>query len=277
MRISKKINLGFTVVILLAVITTLYSINSYKNLTYKSIGDSSLLLAKKIINSIDKNIHYRIEEIQFMSTSPIVQTVLEESNEYFESIENPLEYIFELNKNWVSAVVNVYTPFMENIINNRLSRILQKRQRFYSRKYGYEVFAEMFVTNRFGANVSQTGRTFDYYQADEEWWIFAKRNGINISDAEYDRSAGIYSVDISVRIDDEPGNFLGVMKTVLNIKDIFEVIHKVEVDSEQESKSIEFLLLGSNGKVIYSKERFKYNEDISNLFQIEKKVIKNSN
>ena len=38
-----------------------------------------------------------------------------------------------------------------------------------------------------------------------------------IQDIEYDRSAEVYSTDICSRINDEAGNFIGVIKFILNL------------------------------------------------------------
>ena len=83
---------------------------------------------------------------------------------------------------------------------------LRKRIDFFCAKYGYRVFGEIFVTNRYGANVIQTGRTTDYRQDDEEWWQRARTDRVYVADVQYDDSAGVYSVDICVRVDDENGD-----------------------------------------------------------------------
>jgi HAMP domain-containing protein len=61
-------------------------------------------------------------------------------------------------------------------------------------------------------------------QRDENWWKTAWENGISVGEVEYDDSAGIWSIDISVRIDDPAsGRSLGVMKAVLGVSLIQEV------------------------------------------------------
>ena len=85
-------------------------------------------------------------------------------------------------------------------------------------------FGEVFITDEFGYNVSLTNPTSDFVQSDEGWWQTAMDNGISVGDVEYDSSAGIWSIDISVRIDDDQtGERLGVMKSVLGVSLIQEV------------------------------------------------------
>ena len=107
-----------------------------------------------------------------------------------------------------------------------MSEELIEKTGFYEEKSGHKVFGEIFITNKYGANVSQTGKTTDYRQDDEEWWQKAKSDGLNVADLEYDESAHIYSTDIAIRIDDKNGNFIGVMKVVVNAEEIVEEIEE---------------------------------------------------
>ncbi len=87
-----------------------------------------------------------------------------------------------------------------------------------------EHFGEAFFTDRNGFNVALTNPTSDFVQRDENWWKSAWENGISVGEVEYDESAGIWSVDISVRIDDaRTGRSLGVMKAVLGVSLIQQV------------------------------------------------------
>lgn len=85
-------------------------------------------------------------------------------------------------------------------------------------------FGEAFFTDRNGFNVALTNPTSDFVQRDENWWKTAWENGISVGEVEYDESASIWSVDISVRIDDaRTGRSLGVMKAVLGVSLIQQV------------------------------------------------------
>ncbi|MBU1006153.1 MAG: HAMP domain-containing protein, partial [Candidatus Omnitrophica bacterium] len=147
-----------------------------------------------------------------------------------------------------------------------LSRALREEmelEEFYADRYGYRVFVEMFITNKYGVNVAQTGKTIDYYQADEEWWQAAKRDGVYVSDAGYDESSGVYSVDICAEIKDDGGNFLGVMKAVLNIKDAIGILKEFEPEGLHKShKTMQVKLLTKEGNVIYSSEKFRIFESV---------------
>lgn len=85
-------------------------------------------------------------------------------------------------------------------------------------------FAEIFYTDRNGFNVALTNPTSDFIQSDEGWWQRAWSRGISLGEVEYDDSAGVWSIEISVRIDDPENNSpVGVMKSVLAIEAIQKI------------------------------------------------------
>ena len=85
-------------------------------------------------------------------------------------------------------------------------------------------FGEVFFTDKNGFNTALTNPTSDFVQRDENWWKTAWENGISVGEVEFDDSANIWSIDISVRIDDPAsGRSLGVMKAVLGVSLIQEV------------------------------------------------------
>ena len=59
-------------------------------------------------------------------------------------------------------------------------RLLSNRIRFYEEIYSHKVYGEVFITNKHGANIAQTGKTSDYRQDDEEWWQSAKNDGFYV-------------------------------------------------------------------------------------------------
>ena len=82
-------------------------------------------------------------------------------------------------------------------------------------------FAEAFFTDRLGYNVALTNPTSDFIQSDEDWWLSAWSQEIAIGAVEYDDSAGVWSLDIAIRIDDLADQTpLGVLKTVLSISPV---------------------------------------------------------
>ena len=75
---------------------------------------------------------------------------------------------------------------------------------------------EIFVTDVNGFNVEYSNRTSDFVQSDEHWWQTAMEEGINISEPEFDPSAGVFAVDVAMRIEDA-GEPVGVLKAALDV------------------------------------------------------------
>jgi sigma-B regulation protein RsbU (phosphoserine phosphatase) len=89
------------------------------------------------------------------------------------------------------------------------------------------LFIELLVTDDRGRLVAATGKTSDYWQADELWWQTAFQIGTEkayVDAINYDESAGVYSIDLAVpvRHPESPERPpLGVLKAVLNASPLF--------------------------------------------------------
>jgi methyl-accepting chemotaxis protein len=81
-----------------------------------------------------------------------------------------------------------------------------------------KVFKEIFFTDKSGYNAAISNMTSDFVQSDEGWWVNAWTKGIDIGKVGFDESAGVWSIDVSARIDNlRTGEPLGVLKAVLDI------------------------------------------------------------
>ena len=274
LNLSYKLILSSLSIIVLIGVVAYISSHESQNMLKKSIGESSVILAEGILGSIDKDIFHYIEDFQAYSKDLTLQEALVKSNQEFEKLENMQDYINKQDQEWISVPKEKITPFMKELMNNQSSADLKEKIEFYEEKYGYNFFAEVFTTNKYGANASQTGKTADYRQDDEEWWQKAKAEGLYVADVEYDKSAEVYSITISIRINDEDGNFAGVMKVVLNIDEVINILKALELETsgsdtnhkDQRHKNyntMEFKLLTKEGKIIYSTKDYEFLGDFS--------------
>ncbi len=257
MKISQKLILGFISIALLVAIVGYISIDASQKALQTSIGQASASLAAQMLDHIDRSVYRRIETCQEYSRDLITRQIVSKSNSKFDKLDNIQTYINQQDHKWTSVPKQEITPFMQELINNELSEELRERIEFYEEKYDYKVIGEIFITNKYGTNVAQSGKTSDYYQADEKWWQNAEKDGLYIGALEYDESADIYSTAICVRVEDEDGKFAGVIKAVLNINETIKIIQK------KEDEAIEFKLLNKDGKLIYATEEHKFLEPVS--------------
>ncbi|MFH1364928.1 MAG: HAMP domain-containing protein [Candidatus Aenigmatarchaeota archaeon] len=261
--IKKKLVTGFLLVTVLVGVIAYVSIITIQETLQTSIEGNTEDLAVNVLDKIDRNIYNRIIESRAISKDLDTQDIVMKSNQEFEKLGDIQFYIDEMDSDWTSKPKEEITSFMQEILDNELSNELKEKIEFYEETYGYKLYGEIFVTNKYGANVAQTGKTSDYYQADEEWWQIAKRDGFYMRDVEYDESSDVFSTDIGMRIDDGNGNFIGVAKIVLNIEEIIDIIDMFKpsgIHKNHETMQIE--LITRDGKIIYATEGHEVLEEI---------------
>ncbi len=161
---------------------------------------------------------FKIQKMQELAKNTELVKAIKDSNSQFGTLEEPYEYINEKDEEWRSASETEITPFMDSIIKNHISDFLRKYSVIPSDDFGDLQFPEIFVTNAYGANVAQTGKTSDYYQSDEGWWLKGKDESIYVGSIEWDQSADIYASDIVIKIEDKSGNFIGILKAVTQVR-----------------------------------------------------------
>ena len=238
----------------------MYSITASQDFIQQSVGQSSVLLAEDTAKSIEFRVSIKIDKLIDFSKTEVVQKALLASNLEFGELEDIQGYITQQEDEWRSVPAESITPFMQSLISNELSEDIRKN--FVDKinpETGHSVFAEVFITNEYGANVAQSGKTTDYRQDDEDWWQKAKVNGISIGKAEYDESAEADIIPIGIRITDEDGNFVGVLKAPLSI---ISIIQEAEI-SPRYDETTQVNIVTGDGNLIYSTEAFRFNEDVS--------------
>ena len=181
-----------------------------KILLDKVVGNNLISVSGQIAAQIDAFMLERISDAISWSVAPAVleaataAAVLHKKEGLNEMLIRDVEARFTGEKSYnISPKANAY-------LKTQISR---------SKHFG-----EAFFTDSNGFNVALTNPTSDFVQRDENWWKTAWENGLSVGEVEFDDSAGIWSVEISVRIDDPAsGHSLGVMKTVLGVSLIQEL------------------------------------------------------
>jgi len=205
MKISHKLLLAtLTPALLLAAVTFYANFRSQESLR-ASIERTSTAHARSVMNEIDRTLHLRIADWKAYVLAEPIQRMLRKSNEEFAGLQGRQAYIDEMDRAWRAEPADTRTSLMRRLLTNELSEDLGTRLTSLEAEYGYPVFGEVFITNRYGANVAQTNRTSDYRQDDEEWWTKARDNGVYIGDVGFDESAAVYSTDICLRIENGRG------------------------------------------------------------------------
>ena len=186
----------------------------------EAIEDDVLINNLQILQS---EVNTKIEQSRELVNLTIIQKTLKESNKSFEATGSPEEVVKQIENRWQSSDPEKPDSIAYNLIHNSsadmIRSIMEKDQESES-KFKY---AEIFITNAFGANIAQSEKTSDYRQDDEVWWQKAKQNGIYLSEGGFDESAGVYASDVAIRISDDKGNFIGVLKAVINVEAVTNI------------------------------------------------------
>jgi hypothetical protein len=183
----------------------------------QTIEDKALIDNLQILQA---EINMKIEQSRELVNLPQIQQSLVESNVSYAATGSPEEIIRQIEERWQSSDPNLPNSVAFNLIHNPASDILRSIMDIDKKSESKFKYAEIFVTNQYGANIAQSHKTSDFRQDDESWWQKAKQNGIFLSESGYDESAGVYSSDIALRIQDDDGNFIGVIKAVVNVESI---------------------------------------------------------
>src|SRR3989344_4018041 len=212
----------------------------------KLLGTRNEVFAFNMMQDLDKYIDKRLNDFKELTKATVVQESLKKSNSEFRKLDN-LETLLEQNKTDTDLKSE---PFIQGLADKELTADLIDTIQFYNNEYGYNVVEELFITNEFGANVALGSGTSDYRQDDEEWWQIAKNTGLYISELRYREQYGNYATEIGFRIDDEHGNFLGMLRVVLTLDDlIHEFINDAELINLPNRNGV---LLDNQGRIIYS-------------------------
>jgi len=178
-------------------------------------------------NDVVENLHIlqtemneKIRDSRILANNIQIQNTLVESNETFSEIENVESIILQLDERWQDTDPNEPGSVAYSLIHNESGEIIRQ---FIQEDVDSESkfkYAEIFVTNAYGANVAQSGKTSDLRQDDEEWWQESKKHGIFLSEGGFDESSGVYSSDIAIQVLDKEGRFIGVLKAVISVESI---------------------------------------------------------
>ena len=262
MKIFYKLSLSFLAIAVLIAFVGNYAAYESEKALERNIGETSAILARKLIGKIDVHMQNWIERFQVFQSTSAVHGRLRESAQEFERLPDIEEYINKTDEEWVAVPAKAVTPFMQKLLDDPLSQELREIIDFYHGKYSYRAIGEWFITNRYGANVAMSGKTTDYRQNDEPWWRQAVRDGVFVGDLAYDASADVYSIDIGVRIAGRAEDPLGAAKVVLNVEEIINFLKEAQaIDLPDQFRPEAFTLMDARGRMLYSTSDFTVFEE----------------
>jgi GAF domain-containing protein/HAMP domain-containing protein len=213
--------------ILLFIIVVLFSVGSVaivtntltRNEITQQVGRRQQTLAESFAFETGKDLEAQVENLQSAGTQ-FEETADEVSLSYAGSDSDIIDQIVELDQAWITG--SEESSLIRSVLDNETANELREFREIFPNH------VELFLTDKYGANIASTNRTSDYYQADEDWWKQAYNSGrgkIYISQPEFDLSSQTYGVLIAIPIysDDE---LVGILRSTYNISAIFENLER---------------------------------------------------
>ena len=262
MSIRRKLTLGYLLIVILLSILALYSVYLGQSLLEESVGKKSIFLAAEIISRINNMLEHTTDHLEQYSKQNMLIDFVIESNKALQLIENPLDYILSLDQQFRYLPPNTIPPFIANVIDNPVSQQLSHDYiDFWKQKKATIYIPDMIITNQYGAVIAKIGKMSDYYYGNTIWFKNAKNSGRYMGDVDYDSNAMAYVIPIAIRLVNQKGEFIGVIKAMISLS---TVIRKVKIALKySEQMEIQIISLTSK-KLIYSTKAFQFLEDVSN-------------
>ena len=266
MNLGQKLILAFAALAGLVVMSGYLAVNASRKALEQRIGAAAATIAEAMVDEMDRDLHGRLEAFHTYTQTAKLQEALIRSNDAFGAMPDVQQHIDQADAEWVATATDRRSPLMDSLLANDLSKEFRKILNFYNDRYGFRMVGEIFVANRYGANVAQSGRTSDYRQDDEAWWRRCCDAGTAVTDAAYDESAKVYSTDLAIRVDGPKGEFLGVMKVVISLDEVINVLKESQNAGHfAEGRANAVHLLNAQGQALYSSQEVSRFQDMSHL------------
>ena len=247
-KISTRLLIGVIVVAVLISAVGYLSIHKLEQASLQSIEANlngySLLSA----NAMNRTIIDRHAELETYSEDASLVDFAIRSNDEFAKMEHRKEFIDRIDKDWIAGKD---TPFINSIMHDELSNELQKHIDRFAGNYGHNLVEELFVSNKYGAVIGSTNRTTDYRQDDESWFQKTVSEGKSwIGGIIYDPSTKSTALNIYIPLKNQEGGVEGVMKGVLELKDLKDSIEIIQQCSPY--NHTQAYLIDTQGNVLLS-------------------------
>lgn len=269
MQIRFRLLLAFAMVILVMVIGVFLSLSVSRQILGNAIGQNHVVQTQRIMEKVDREVYYRVEEIRGYGRDVLLRETVERSNRAMAQRADRETLIRQREQEWSAAGQEAEIPFVAAVMESPLAEELREKKEFYTQEWlRHPVYPDLLVTNRYGVVVAATDRPSHYLLADEPWYREALgQKEFWLGNLGYDDRAGIYSCDIVVKIFDEEQAFAGLFKARLNLETIQSLLaqeverhmHQTRYDQEVHLK-----LLTADHRLIYTCEAgYAVNEDLT--------------
>lgn len=249
-KLKFKLNIRSKILLLIILVTAIISgigisLGYYwgAGLLRQTIEKQHEEIARRVSYAVSEMINEEITDVVVYASNPLYEDLIAESDLTYKNMksEDIRNYLERMNKRWStsnedSALIKKY---LENAGSLRLRQISKIKKDI----------SEIFITDRYGGLVASSGRTDDFYQADEEWWQKAYNDGkgnVFIGNVEFDDSSKSWCMPIAVPVRDGANRVIGACKAVIKIETFFSPLSRVKI-----GKTGYASLANENGDILF--------------------------
>jgi len=252
MKLAHKLILGMLMPALVIGLVGMYVLNIGQASMRAVINDTSAAYVSAIMNEIDRAMHSRIIGWQAYASGQDIQEYLVDANRAIVDLGDTENLLVTRDSDWRAAsAAGKTTSLMKRLLQHRMSRTLRGLRDRLNQGLGQSIYPEIFITDRYGANVAQTDHTPGYRHTNEVWWQTAMEKGIYVGNVEFDQRADNYVIAIAFRIDDEAGDALGVMKVLISLAEIQSIIDQRSMEEHLVNR-FDFILFSGEHRIIHT-------------------------
>ncbi len=231
-----KLIVAFVTVTVLSVGTlTFFTERANRARLTQNVGENLTGVANAKALAVAESLAKHLEGLQAFGLSKVVQDQVEDVNSAYVGDPAIIQAeIQQLDQQWraADAANNNADLLIQKALNNDIASELREYRATFPEN------VEVFVTDKYGANVAVTNRTSDYYQADESWWQAAYNNGqgaLYIGQPEYDESSDTFASIVAVPLyAHETRNVIGVLRSTLELSAITELLSTTQLGQSGE-------------------------------------------
>ena len=223
--LNTKLISSTVIVAVVAVVAVAVLINNFtRTALTQEVGNNLAALANARALNVGELLSRELGNLETLALNNFLQTGLAVRDTKYPDDEAAIQaQLLELDKTWRMASDD--DPLIQDVLNHPLVVELKEFQTIFPQH------VEIFLTDRYGGLLASTGRTSDYYQADEEWWLEAYGagfGGTHIGIPEYDESTDILALNIAVPMFDRTASgrdrLSGVLRTTIRLDALSDIM-----------------------------------------------------
>ncbi|MFH1783685.1 MAG: ATP-binding protein [bacterium] len=225
--IRHKITLIIIVISLCIIfIGTLIEYLTHIDTEKKNIGRSYRKMADLLSVSVTEMIEEQIQDIRVHVNSPIWHQFIISHNKNYQGKDQAqvTRTFLEMDNKWKKATGKdmLLRQYLGHPLSVRLKALIADEKSI----------GEIFLTDKLGGLVAASGKTSDFYQADEDWWqetYYDGKGRLFVGDIEFDDSSKIWSIPIGFPIRNNQGEVIGICKAIVDIESFFKPLRNFRI------------------------------------------------